>query len=437
MRESIYLSTLILAFCLVILVLLVPRRYIMLPFILCACFIPADQRQIIMDLDFTPLRMLILVVLVWMFLSWPSEQFRLRKFDILVLTWGICWSVVYCLQWGTGKAIIHQSGIMFDTLGMYLIFTRVLNSWGTVRVSLKIFAFCAIATAVLIAWEQITGDNLFAVLGKVHTVVREGRYRYAGPFPHSIMCGLFWGLLAPLFIGIVITERKKLLYSVAVAACVFIVFATASSTPLLALLIVLAGVLVFKLRRYTQAVGWGFVLLLVGLHLIMKAPVWHLLSRVDVIVGSDGWHRFHLVDEAIRHFKEWALLGCRDTGHWGWGLLDVTNEYIFEGVRGGFATLALLVVILFVGFRVMLRCSFQENTFGRRFLSWCFFVSLFGHSVAFMVVSYFGQMTMQWYMMLAIIGFMSERLKQHDTVLERVSTVFVPVGNSSSEAVLQ
>ncbi len=435
MPESIYLSTLILTFSLAVLAVIVPRKYMMLPFILCACFIPADQREIIMDLDFTPLRMLVLVVLVWMFLGWPGEQFRLRRFDILVFAWVICWSVVYCLQWGTEKAIIHQSGVMFDTLGMYLIFTRALSSWETIRVSLKIFAFCSIVTAVLIGWERVTGDNAFIILGKVHTVVRQGRYRYAGPFPHSIMCGLFWGLLVPLFIGMVMTERKKTLYFTAIVASVFIVFSTASSTPLLALVIVLAGVSVFRLRHYTPIVSLGFVTLLAGLHLVMRAPVWHLLSRVDVICGSDGWHRYHLVDEAIRHFKEWALLGCRSTEHWGWGLLDVTNEYIFEGVRGGFATLVLLLVILFIGFKVILRCSLQENAQSRRILSWCFFVSLFGHSIAFMAVSYFGQIMMLWYMMLAIIGFMSERLKEEDLVQVYLPKVLAPVGNSNSAAI--
>ena len=408
-QNTIYATTLAATGFLALLLVLLPRKYIMLPFVLGACFIPADQRMIIGGLDFTPLRILVVVGLLSMFLRGPQWPRRLNDFDLLVINFAICGALIYYIQWETSDAIIHQSGVLFDVFGMYLIFTRSLGSWESVRLTLKIFAVCSIITAVFVAVEWATGKNPFMVLGKVHTVIRDGRYRCAGPFPHSIISGLFWGMLVPVFIGIVMTQKQKLLYSAAAIASIFIVVASASSTPLLSLLVVLGGTLVFKWRRFTPLASWCMVAMLTFLHFVMQKPVWHLLARLDIIGGSSGWHRYILVDRAIKHFNEWAILGCRSTEHWGWGMQDITNQFVYEGVRGGIFALIFFLILLFVMLRTALRCSLRENAYQYRVLSWCFFVSVAGHCVSFLSVSYFGQIMMLWYMTLAVTAFLSGR----------------------------
>ena len=42
----------------------------------------------------------------------------------------------------------------------------------------------------------------------------------------------------------------------------------------------LIGLSFWPLRKEMRIIRWGFVLTLVALHLYMKAPVWHLISRV-------------------------------------------------------------------------------------------------------------------------------------------------------------
>jgi hypothetical protein len=54
-------TTLIVTFILSICIVVAPRKYFLLPFVIGACFIPASQRVIILDLDFTPLRICIMV----------------------------------------------------------------------------------------------------------------------------------------------------------------------------------------------------------------------------------------------------------------------------------------------------------------------------------------------------------------------------------------
>ena len=64
--------------------------------------------------------------------------------------------------------------------------------------------------------------------------------------------------------------------------------------------------------------------------------------------------------------------------------------------------------MIFFGLKYILDVSLKSEQQPLRWLSWCIFVSLAGHCLAFMGVTYFGQVTMQWYMMLAVTGFLAE-----------------------------
>lgn len=43
----------------------------------------------------------------------------------------------------------------------------------------------------------------------------------------------------------------------------------------------------------------------------------------------------------------------------------------------------------------------------QQWLAWCIFVAISGHCISFMGVSYFGQIRMLWYLMLAIVGYLA------------------------------
>ncbi len=408
-----------------ILTFVVPRKYFLLPFILAACFVPADQRVIIFDLDFTPLRMLVLVGFFRTILQGERLTFKWNSFDKLVLVWAICGALIYIIQWADMRALIYKCGVLFDVIGLYWLFRINISSWGDIRLAITVFAVCSLGLAVLVGLEWVTGKNPFIVLGRVITVVREGRYRCQASFPHAIMLGLFWATLVPLFIGFARQDKSKLLLWSAVGASAFIVAATASSTPILTLLIVLIMLFGYRLREYAACAGWGLFASLIALHIVMQAPVWHLISRIGVVGGSTGWHRYFLIDRAISHFGEWLFLGCRSTAHWGRGLTDITNQYILEGVRGGFVTLVLFLVMIYMALRILLRLSLQHQEHKQQFLIWCFLVIILGHCVSFFGVSYFGQIMMWWYMTLAAVSFLYDdkkhgrRIVIHETTLPR------------------
>ena len=418
-------TTVLIAIFLIILTFAIPRKYFLLPFILAACFVPADQRVIVFDLDFTPLRMLVLAGFLRTVLRSERLTFKWNRFDNLVLLWAICGAVIYVIQWADTRALIYECGALFNVIGLYWLFRININSWYDIKFAIKVFAVCSLLLSVFVGLEWATGTNPFAILGRVGTGVREGRYRCQASFPHSIMLGLFWATMVPLFVGFARQDKSKLLLWSAVGASIFIVAATASSTPVLTLLIVLVLLCGYKWRQCTASVGWGLLVSLIALHIVMKAPVWHLISRIGVVGGSTGWHRYNLINQAINHFGEWAFLGCRSTAHWGWGLSDLTNQYILEGVRGGFVTLALFLVMIYMALRTLLRLALQHQQPKQRFLAWCLFVAILGHCIAFFGVSYFGQIMVLWYMTLAAVSFLyddkkrGKRIVIYETTLPR------------------
>ncbi len=419
-EPTIYGPTIAITIFLCGLLFMIPRKYFLMPFIVAACFVPADQRVLIMQLDFTPLRILVLVGFSKMFLE-SGFKIEFNRFDKLLIVWALVGAMVYIVQWKQMGAVINRSGFLFDVLGLYFIFRASIQSWNDICLNLKIFGVCAFFMTVLVGIEWSTGQNPFEKLGSVATIVREGNFRCQASFPHSIMMGLFWGNLVPLFVGLAIIEKQKLFYALSAFACLFIVTSSASSTPILVTAGVLCALVVYKLRNLTRLAFLCFVFILAALHVVMRAPVWHLLARINVIGGSTGWHRYKLINLAVENFREWALLGTKTTEHWGTGLYDITNQYILVGVRGGFITLILFVALLLMGFSNILYVSLNSTSKDIRIFSWCIFVAMLGHCVGFLGVSYFGQTTLLWYLMLAVTGFITQHKNYLQEGLERES----------------
>jgi hypothetical protein len=379
------------------------------------------------ELHFQVLRILVVAGMLRLVLRGEIIPIRWNRFDKLVLAWFVIGSIVYITQWMSMTALINRCGRFVEWLCLYWVFRQSVRSWKDLRFAYVALAVCAVAMAPFVAVEWTTGMNPFAVLGRVVTDVREGQYRCQATFPHSIMMGLFWATLVPLFVGF---ARQKASYRWilwgAVAASTFMIMGTASSTPILTLFAVAALLLVFPLRRYTGTAAWGVVAMVFALHLIMRAPVWHLVSRVSVVSGSTGWHRYYLIDQAIRNFPHWMLLGAKETVSWGLGLEDVTNQFILEGVRGGFVSLVLFCAILFVGARAAVRLSLRLQDKSESYLAWGVFVTIIGHCLSFIGVSYFGQIDMIWYLLLASTAFVYSQVYEAPKLAPRRAVVARP-----------
>ncbi len=145
------------------------------------------------------------------------------------------------------------------------------------------------------------------------------------------------------------------------------------------------------------------------LHLIMKAPVWHLISRIDIFSGSTGWHRYILFDNFINYISEWFLLGTESTAHWGDSQTDLTNQFVLEGVRGGMITLLIFILLVYYAIKIPGKLSLSPVAPEIKWMSWGICVAMLGHFVTFWGISYFGQVEMLLYFTFALVGFSLEK----------------------------
>jgi len=408
-QATITTLTLFITVVLSVMTLGLPRKYILLPYVIGACWVPADQTVMIGELNFQVLRILVVVGVLRLVIRGEVVPLRWHRFDSLIVAWAVVGSIIYVLQWMSMAAVINRCGRLLEWLGLYWVFRQSIRSWDDVRFAYGALAVCAIAMVPFVVIEWGNGANPFGALGRVTTLVREGNYRCQATFPHAIMMGLFWATLVPLYV-VFARYGHKLLFWTAVVASAFMIKATNSSTPVLTLVAVFPLLAAYKWRNLTKAAGWTVVVMLVTLHVVMKAPVWHLIARVGVISGSTGWHRYNLINEAINHFSEWMVLGTRSTEHWGRGLIDVTNQFILEGVRGGFISLVLFCAILFIGGRAAVRLSLRTRDARESHYCWGVFVTILVHGLSFLGVAYFGQITMIWYLLLASVGLIYGKL---------------------------
>jgi hypothetical protein len=150
-----------------------------------------------------------------------------------------------------------------------------------------------------------------------------------GCFAHSILAGTFGATILPLFVLLWQQGSKnRLIAIVGMVSATVITLASNSSTPVLAYAGGVLALSMWPMRNWTRAIRWAVVITVVCLHIVMKAPVWHLIARIDVSGQSSSYHRFMLVDQCIRHFSDWWLIGVKSTFEWGWDMWDTANQYV-------------------------------------------------------------------------------------------------------------
>lgn len=395
-------------------VLFLPRRWSILPMLVMACFVSSAQRIVIAGADFDFLRIMVVFGFTRLIFKKEYVSFVWTTLDKAVIFWIVSSIFFFIMRVGSISAMINRLGFGFDAIGMYFVFRCLIRTWHDIETI--IFGLLLISTplSILFVLENRTGRNLFSIFGGISeiTMVRDGRLRCQGAFSHPILAGCFWVSLMPLFASYWWKSPKDRAWAIiGLVASLTIVICCASSTPLMGVIVAIIGGVFFCFRGWMRPIRWGVLLALVVLHVIMNAPVWHLISRISAIGGSTGWHRYNLINQAINNFDDWWFSGCSGYTVAGWGVFagDVTNQYIAEGVNGGFFAMCLFVVVVSIAFREIGHLwRLQVPNIYRLAISWSLGVSLYVHCVNFIGVSYFGQIWIVWYLLLAVIGSLSE-----------------------------
>lgn len=215
----------------------------------------------------------------------------------------------------------------------------------------------------------------------------------------------------PFFIGLYLTGRQRPYAVVGIVAATMIVICSRSSGPLLAYGSGILALLFWRWRERMRTVRWAVLITIVSLHLYMKAPVWFLMGHMSDIVGGGGWHRAEIVDSAVKNFGSWWFAGTNQTGKWvatelSFGGADLTNQFVVAGVHAGLLSLMLFIWIIVRAYRYLGLAMQRVRGISPdvEMLLWSFGASLYATIVNFFSVSYFDQIYMVWYLLLAMIA---------------------------------
>ncbi|MBN9662343.1 MAG: hypothetical protein J0H49_29360 [Acidobacteria bacterium] len=389
--------------CMGLLLLLFPRRKALIPLVLMTCYMTFGQQVVLMSLHFTMLRLIVLVGCVRVVVRGEFRRIRWLRMDTLVVLWVMVTVIVYTMLWQTTAALVNRLGFAYDSLGLYFICRSLIADTEDITRACRVFAWALAPVAVCMIAEKLTGQNPFFVFGGVPrmTELRNGVVRCQGPFRHPILAGTFGAIWIPLLTGL---WRQKgsngFLVGVGITAAMTIAALSGSSGPVATLLLGVVGLLCWPMKKQLRMIRWTVIGAILMLQLVMQAPVWFIFAKVNILSGSTGWHRAYLIDRTVAHFSEWWLFGAKSVAPWGVWAGDVTNQYVIQGINGGFLGLVLFVAIIISAFASIGMAMRARE--GNQWVLWTIGCTLFAHSVTFLSVSYFDQNIVNWYLVLAM-----------------------------------
>jgi hypothetical protein len=390
-----------------------PRKWLPVPCLLVVFLGAIGQEIYVGGFHFYVARILVMTAVVRMLVSLfaiPGPFFAggVNLVDKLFVLWVICrcGANVLLNDAATG-AMIYQIGWLIDAIGGYLLMRFAIRDEEDMLRAIKVFAVLTCIFAVTMADEKFHNQNIFGYLGVLPVApgTREGAIRAGAAFAHPILAGVFGVALMPLFWWLWQSGKAKVAGAFGFAGSLGMMLMSASSTPLMAFAAAIIAWFAWPFRGQLQYLRWGMVALLIGLHMVMKAPVWMLISRVDLVAGNSGYHRAMLIDQCIRHFSDWWLIGTNAAGTWGWDLWDTSNQFVQEAESGGLITFILFIAIISLTFRRLAsarKFSEEESAIPQARFMWAQSVTLFTHCICFFGISYFDHTKMMWYAFLAI-----------------------------------
>ncbi len=389
-----------------LLLLFVPRKYVVVPFFLGSLLIPISQTFVLAGVHLMAYRLL--VILAWLRMAFGGPTIRgvrLNIIDKVFILWGISAVLTFSLLWLDVGAVINRIGFLFDAMGVYFLIRVLHRTEEDVRHTIKVLAITVVVISFGMLAERLARVNPFSALGGFSGVdIIDGQIRAMGPFAHPIIAGTCAAGLLPLFAGLWWQRQARFLAAAGAIGAVLMTLASASSTAVAACAAGVSSLLFWPLRKYLQWLRWGVVITLVGLQVAMKAPVWAVIAHVDFTGGSSSYHRFELVNQTIIHFREWWLVGEKSTYQWGFNLWDTANTYVETAVTGGLPTLVLFIAVIVCCFKRLGIARKAARLAAQRRLFWALGAALFSNAVGFIGISYYDQSAVAWYTLIALIS---------------------------------
>lgn len=389
----------------VVLILTLRRDKAIIPFMLAFFMTPAAQILVVAGIHFTMRQILILAVLARM-VAFSGEKFAggFNALDRIVVLWALSSLIIFNIEWMQMQALIKSLGDLIESLGGYLAARFLIPDRETLRRTVKLFALVCLIQGVCMMSELVTSRNVFGFAGGATPSVREGHVRAEGAMG-TLYAGAIAGALTPLFVWLWTERKSRMAAAAGLLGAASMIFASHASTSWMACGAGLVALAFWPLRKMMRLVRCGIVAMLVGLHLVMHGPVWSLIEKIDLTGGSSSYHRYELVDNCIRHFSEWWLIGYKDYYSWGFCMFDLCDQWVVAAVTGGLVTLVLYIMIYSRGFGAIGAARRRvEGDKREEWFFWCLGVFLFGNIAVSFGINYMFHLLMCFFLGLACIS---------------------------------
>lgn len=396
------------------LMLLLPRKKVIVPFLLAAILIPFDQILVVGGLHFPLLRVLILAGMVRIFIikgagGWKIFSGGFNKIDVAVILLSVTTALAGVLLFHSAQGFIFQSGLLYTALGTYFLLRCLIRDRGDLVRAVRVLAFIVLALSAVMVVEHLTrGWNPYALLKGANAsvfaneMIRRGRVRATGSFSQPILAGTFGALAMGLFAALWVSDEKQRRVAMAgMFGATIMTVASSSSTPVIAYAAGVGALCFWPMRNSMRIVRWGVVIMLVVLQAFMTSPVYHIITHLHT---GDSYHRFQLIDQCVRHFSSWWLIGTTSNASWGWDMWDTANEYVQIADNSGLLPLILLISVLIFGFKYLGKARRAVSDKKEAQFFWALGAALFTEMVAFFGISLWDQSIVGWYLLLAFIG---------------------------------
>src|SRR5271157_660153 len=220
----------------ILLMLLLPRKYVVIPFLLCVFMVPRGQQLYVAGLHWYVVRILILAGFVRLARAKFQVAGRLNGIDKAFILWSIYRGVCQMLLFPQRGMVISQGAFWLEAFGVYFLMRYAIQDEEDIARAAKTLAVLAVILGACTLNEHIHHVNVFGYLGgaPITPAVRNGQTRAQVIFGHPILAGCFGATMAPLFFWLWKSGRAKALAAAAIGGSIPMALTSNSSTAVLA-----------------------------------------------------------------------------------------------------------------------------------------------------------------------------------------------------------
>ena len=414
--------TLTFALVLSVLVIMLRPKYAFVAYIIGLLWYPAYLAVSIGTIDILVGRFVVAVLLLRCYFNDSiRRKFTWNRLDTLVTLSMVVYVGAYLITQvePLASTLEGRGGFLMDTWCAYMAARLIVTDRSKLISIIKCISVALVPLAILGMIESVTGWQPFAPLWRFSpwfgggSFVSEGRFglaRAVGPFSHAILFGGVFAMFLPLiyYLRREKGDWKSMAYVLSGVALLG-ALSSMSSGPWVMVIVVIFCLVMERHKQFVKPLFIFLVFSCISIGIASNRPFYHVIASWANPLGGAGWHRAKLIDLAIEHFSEWWLVGYGDKDP-GWGPFlgmgrtDVTNEYILNGVRYGILGVIALCAILAKSFRDLISTYRRLPHPAHKSLVWAFGSLLFSVAVAWMSVSFFGQLSTLVYCSIGMIG---------------------------------